>query len=114
MGTIGIEDYDEEPTMFGTCNASDSVISNKMQDSFESGVSQRFSDILYHKGNSQSRFSPMAVDTIPNQQEQFAFFCYQNPTNLINPKYASIFVNDPEKFKMVSSLAKASGTENGG
>jgi len=33
---------------------------------------------------------------------------------LVNPKYASVFVNDPKKFKLVSKLAKATGTENGG
>jgi hypothetical protein len=33
---------------------------------------------------------------------------------LVNPKYASVFVNDPKKFKLVSKLAKAQGNENGG
>jgi len=114
MGVIEIDDYNKPPIMYGTCNVDSEQVRSGMQNSFESGVSQRISDILYHKGNSQSRFTPMAVDTIPNAQEQFAFFCYQNPNNLVNPKYASVFVNDPEKFKMITSLAQATGTENGG
>jgi hypothetical protein len=74
----------------------------------------RVQDLLFHKGNSQAQYTPMPVDTIPNDQEGFAHFCYRSPTNLVNPKYASVFVNDPKKFKLVSKLAKATGTENGG
>jgi hypothetical protein len=80
----------------------------------EATVSQRVDDLLFHKGNAQTRFTPMPVDTLPNNQEAFAHFCYRNPTNLVNAKYASIFVNDPEKYKLVSKLARATGTENGG
>jgi hypothetical protein len=39
---------------------------------------------------------------------------YRNPTNLINPKYGSIFVNDPAKLKLVMKLARATGTEGRG
>ena len=80
----------------------------------EATVSQRVDDLLFHKGNSQWHYSPMPIDTIPNDQEGFAHWCYRSPTNLVNPKYASIFVNDPDKFKLVSKLARATGTENGG
>ena len=122
MGTINITEYDATPTMYGTCNVGDLTIHNgnvvnndyAMTDNLESTVSMRVNDLLFHKGNSQSRFSPVPVDTLPNNQEAFAHFCYTNPTNLINPKYASIFVNNPEAFKLVSGLAKATGTENGG
>ena len=123
MGTVNITEYGATPTMYGTCNVGDStvlpdgkVVTNDylMDSNFESTVSMRVNDLLFHKGNAQSRFSPMYVDTIPDNQEAFAHFCYRSPTNLVNPKYASIFVNDPEKFKMVTALAKATGTENGG
>jgi hypothetical protein len=33
---------------------------------------------------------------------------------MINVKYGSIFVNDPEKYKLVSKLTRATGTEGGG
>ena len=79
----------------------------------EATVSQRVDDLLFHKGNSQTIFSPMPVDTLPNDQEAFGHFCYRNPTNLVNVKYGSIFVNDPEKFKLVTKLAKAQGNEGG-
>jgi hypothetical protein len=123
MGTINITEYDAPPTMYGTCNVGDltttddgKVVSNDylMTDNFEKTISMRVNDLLFHKGNSQTRFSPMAVDTMPDNQEAFAHFCYRNPTNLVNPKYASVFVNDPEAFKLVTKLAKATGTENGG
>jgi len=123
MGTIDLTEYDAPPTMYGTCNVGDltttddgKVVTNDylMTDNFEKTVSMRVNDLLFHKGNSQSRFSPMPVDTLPDNQEAFAHFCYRNPTNLVNPKYASVFVNDPEAFKLVSKLAKATGTENGG
>ena len=114
MGVLNINDYGESPTMYGTCNINNNNVENTMQDIYESGVSQRVSDLVFHRGNSQNRFTPMAVDTLPNAQEEFAYFCYQNPSNIINPKYASIFVNEPDKFKYVASLAKATGTENGG
>jgi len=114
MGTINVPEYDAPPTIFGTCNVGEDNNNELMTTNQESTVSQRVSDLLFHKGNSQAQFSPVPVDTLPSQQEEFAHWCYRNPTNLVNPKYASIFVNDPDKFKMVSKLARATGTENGG
>ena len=123
MGTINVTEYDATPTMYGTCNVGDltttddgKVVTNDylMTDNFEKTISMRVDDLLFHKGNSQTRFSPMPVDTMPDNQVAFANFCYRNPTNLVNPKYASIFVNDPAAFKLVTKLAKATGTENGG
>jgi len=123
MGTVNVTEYDAAPTMYGTCNVGDTTVlpdgrkvnnDYLMTDNMESTVSMRINDLLFHKGNAQSRFSPMVVDTIPDNQEAFAHFCYRSPTNLVNPKYASIFVNDPEKFKLVTQLAKATGTEGGG
>jgi hypothetical protein len=119
MGVINIPEYDAPPTMFGTCNEAElganGVENNTiMTRNQEATVSQRVDDLLFHKGNSQWHYSPMPVDTIPNDQEGFAHFCYRSPTNLVNPKYASIFVNDPDKFKLVAKLARATGSENGG
>jgi len=125
MGTINVTEYSEQPTMYGTCNVGGTSSTkdsdgnnlsndNLMTENFENGLSMRVDDLLFHKGNSQSRFSPNPVDTLPDNQAAFAHFCYRSPTNLVNPKYASIFVNDPEKFKLVSQLAQATGTENGG
>ena len=119
MGVINISEYDAPPTMFGTCNEAE-LNSNGLQNNEvmttnqEATVSQRVDDLLFHKGNSQWHYSPVPVDTIPNDQEGFANFCYRSPTNLVNPKYATIFVNDPDKFKLVTKLARATGTENGG
>lgn len=118
MGVVEIPDYDSAPTFFGTVNVGDFTdgVSNNtiMTDQQEATLSMRVQDLLFHKGNSQAQYTPMPVDTIPNDQEGFAHFCYRSPTNLVNPKYASVFVNDPKKFKLVSKLAKATGTENGG
>jgi hypothetical protein len=80
----------------------------------EATVSQRVDDLLFHRGNSQAQWTPNPNNFVPNNQEAFANFCYRDPTNFVNAKYASVFVNDPEKFKLVSSLARANGTENGG
>jgi hypothetical protein len=114
MGVIQVPEYDAAPTMYGTCNVQEDNNNNKMTTNQEATVSQRVGDLLFHKGNAQAQFSPVAVDTMPNDQEAFAHWCYRSPTNLVNPKYASIFMNDPEKFKLVSKLARATGTENGG
>ena len=120
MGSIEIPEYDSAPTLFGTCNSQElNSLSGKtnsytMTDNQEATVSQRVDDILFHRGNSQWHYNPVPVDTMPNNQEGFAHFLYRNPTNLINPKYGSIFVNDPEKLKLVMKLARATGTENGG
>ena len=114
MGTINVTEYDNPPTMFGTCNMGENNNNIKMTENQEATVSQRVDDLLFHKGNAQAQFSPVPVDTMPNDQEGFAHFCYRNPTNLVNPKYASIFVNDPDKFKLVTKLARATGTESGG
>jgi hypothetical protein len=119
MGVIEVPEYDSAPTMYGTCNEGnlngDGVLNDTaMTRNQEATVSQRVDDLLFHKGNSQWHYSPVSVDTLPNDQEAFSHFCYRNPTNLVNPKYASIFVNDPEKLKLVSRLARATGTENGG
>jgi hypothetical protein len=114
MGTINVTEYDEAPTMYGTCNVQENNNDYLMTTNQESTVSQRVEDLLFHKGNSQAQYSPVPVDTLPNDQEAFAHFCYRSPTNLVNPKYSSIFVNDPDKYKLVAKLARATGTENGG
>jgi len=119
MGVINIPEYDAPPTMFGTCNeaelGSNGIENNiNMTTNQEATVSQRVDDLFFHKGNSQWHYSPVPVDTIPNDQEGFANWCYRSPTNLVNPKYASIFVNEPDKYKLVAKLARATGTENGG
>ena len=119
MGTVNITEYDAAPTMFGTCNVAEDApdgrkVDYNMTNDQEATVSQSRNDLLFHRGNSQWQYSPVPVDTIPNNQEAFAHFCYRSPTNLVNPKYASIFVNDPEKYKLVAKLARATGTENGG
>lgn len=119
MGVIEVPEYDNPPTMYGTCNEAEMNSNGRqnnivMTENQEATVSQRVDDLLFHKGNSQWHYSPTPVDTLPNDQEAFAHFLYRNPTNLINPKYGSIFVNDPEKLKLVMKLARATGTENGG
>ena len=119
MGVIQVPEYDAAPTMYGTCNEGEIGPNGILNDTFmtsnqEATVSQRVDDLLFHKGNAQAQFSPMPVDTLPNDQEAFGHFCYRNPTNLVNVKYGSIFVNDPEKMKLVTQLARATGTENGG
>ena len=117
MGTINVTEYSSPPTMYGTCNVAEQTNGvyndNLMTSNQEATVSQRVDDLLFHKGNAQSRFSPMPVDTLPDNQAAFANFCYNQPTNMVNVKYASIFVNDPEKYKLVAGLAKATGTEGG-
>jgi hypothetical protein len=95
--------------MYGTCNEGEigpnGVLNNTiMTENQEATVSQRVDDMLFHKGNSQWMYSPVPVDTMPNNQEAFAHFCYRNPTNLVNPKYASIFVNEPDKFKLITNI----------
>ena len=117
MGNINVTEYDAPPTMYGTCNVAE-MTDGKYNDTLmtenqEATLSQSVNDLLFHKGNSQMVFSPMPVDTLPDNRAAFANFCYNSPTNMVNPKYASIFVNDPEKFKIVAKLAKATGTENG-
>jgi len=106
-GTIDIDEYDAPPRMYGTCVNDTETVNNN-----ESMVSQRVNDLLFHKGNSQMTYLPVPGDTIPSNQEAFANWCYS--ADKLNPKYASIFVNDPDKFKMVSANAQATGTENGG
>jgi hypothetical protein len=85
-----------------------------MTDVFENSVSQRVNDLLFHRANSQFAFYPVPVQDTPNDQEAFGNFCYRSPTNLVNPKYGSIFVNEPEKLRLIAKLTKATGTENGG
>ena len=120
MGVINIPEYDLAPTMYGTCNIGELNSSSGqpnnivMTENQEATVSQRVDDLLFHKGNSQMSYSPVPVDTNPNDQEAFAHFLYRSPTNLVNPKYGSIFVNEPDKLKLVMKLARATGTENGG
>jgi len=118
MGTINVTEYDSPPTMYGTVNVGDytnGVLNdNIMTSNQEATVSQRVDDLLFHRGNSQMMFSPMPVDTLPDNQDAFANWVYNSPTNLVNVKYASIFVNEPEKYKAIARLAKATGTENGG
>jgi hypothetical protein len=118
MGTINVTEYDSQPTMYGTCNVAETT-NGKYNDTLmtenqEATLSQSVNDLLFHKGNSQMVFSPMPSDTLPNNQNAFANWCYNTPSNGVNVKYASVFVNDPDKYKVVAGLAKATGTENGG
>ena len=114
MGSINVTEYNSPPTMYGTCNGSLDDNDNLMTTNQEATVSQRVDDLLFHKGNSQMNFTPQPVDTLPSDNEGFAIWLYRSPTNLVNVKYASIFYNDPEKYKLVAKLAKATGTEGGG
>jgi hypothetical protein len=114
MGTINVTEYSAPPTMYGTCNVQENNNDTLMTRNQEATVSQRVDDLLFHKGNAQAQFSPMPSDTLPNDQEAFANWLYRSPTNLVNVKYASVFVNEPEKFKLVSKLARATGTEGRG
>ena len=118
MGTINVTEYDAPPTFYGTSNVAETengiLNDTRMTENQEATLSQSVNDLLFHKGNSQMVFSPMPGDTLPNNQTAFANFCYNTPTNMVNVKYGSIFVNDPEKMKLVTRLTKASGTENGG
>jgi hypothetical protein len=114
MGTINVTEYDAEPTMYGTCNMGTNNNNNVFTSNQEATVSQRVDDLLFHKGNTQAQFSPTSIDTLPNDQEAFAHFCYRNPTNIINPKYAASFVNEPEKLKLILGITKPTGTEGGG
>jgi hypothetical protein len=112
MQSLNVTEFGTKPNMFGSCNIN--MSEDKINEIHESGVSMRREDLIYHRGNSQQSFYPVAVDTHPNQQELFAMYCYQTPGNLVNPKYASAFVNNPKQFKLLSTLARATGTENGG
>ena len=113
MGTINVTEYDAAPTMYGTCNMGTGNNNNIFTSNQEATVSQRVDDLLFHKGNTQAQFSPTSIDTLPNDQEAFAHWVYRNPTNIINPKYAAAFVNEPEKLKMILQLTKPTGTEGG-
>ena len=119
MGVIQVPEYDSHPTMYGTCNVQErnsltgKINDNTMTENSEATVSQRVDDLLFHRGNSQMSFSPVAVDTMPSDQEAFGHFLYRSPTNLVNVKYATIFQNEPEKMKLVMKLAKAQGNEGG-
>ena len=118
MGVLEVPEYDKPPTMFGTCNEAE-YGANGIQNNYimttnqEATVPQRVNDLLFHKGNSQAQFSPVPADTMPNDQEGFAHWLYRSPTNLVNVKYGSVFVNEPEKLKLIGRLAKATGTEGG-
>ena len=118
MGTINVTEYGAPPTMYGTTNVGETIngksVDTIMTENQEATVSQSVNDLLFHRGNSQMMFSPTAVDTLPDNRAAFANFCYNTPTNMINVKYASVFVNDPDKFKTVARLAKATGTEGRG
>ena len=114
MGTLLPTDYGKAPTFYGTCNYGSPMINEKMDKDFEDGVIQDEKGKLFHKNNAQSRFTPQPGDSLPNSQNQFAQFCYNIPTNYVNPKYVSVWANDPDKFKFMSGLAQATGTENGG
>jgi len=110
-GTINVTEYSMAPQMYGTCTGTSETL--KAIYNSESMVSQRINDILFHKGNSQSVFStPGPVDTLPDNQEAFARYCYGS--DKFNPKYASVFMNEPDKLRKVLESAKPTGTENGG
>jgi len=114
MGTLLPTDYGKKPEFYGTCNYGNPKTMMKMDKDYEDGVIQDEKGMLFHKNNAQTRFTPQPGDTLPVAQEQFSQFCYNIPTNYVNPKYVSIWANDPDKFKFLSNLAQATGTENGG
>lgn len=99
FANIVFSDYLDANNLAEPCNVDDPEISNQMQNLYNSSIYRNLSDV-WERENSQRMFYTPPIQTIPNNQTDFANWLYKTgPTCKENTEYCTYY-QDPS---MVSS-----------
>jgi hypothetical protein len=99
FANIAFSDYLDAENLAVPCNSDDPDITNQMQNLYNSSIYRNLSDV-WERENSQRMFYTTPIQTIPNNQTDFANWLYKTgPTCRENTEYCSYY-QDPT---MVSS-----------
>lgn len=91
---IVFADYLDANKLTEPCNSDDPEISNQMQNMYNSTIYRNLSDV-WERENSQRMFYTTPIQTIPNNQTDFANWLYKTgPTCKENSEYCSYY-EDP-------------------
>ena len=91
---VVFSDYLDAGKLAEPCNADDPEISNQMQNLYNSSIYRNLSDV-WERENSQRMFYTTPIQTIPNNQTDFANWLYKTgPTCKENTEYCAYY-EDP-------------------
>jgi len=94
FGNIVFSDYLDASKLAEPCNSDDPEISNQMQNLYNSSIYRNLSDV-WERENSQRMFYTTPIQTIPNNQTDFANWLYKTgPTCKENTEYCTYY-EDP-------------------
>ena len=94
FANIVFSDYLDANNLAQPCNADDPELSNKMQNLYNSSIYRNFSDV-WERENSQRMFYSTPIQTIPNNQTDFANWLYKTgPSCKENTEYCTYY-QDP-------------------
>lgn len=94
FANIVFSDYLDADNLAQPCNTDDPQISNKMQNLYNSSIYRNLSDV-WERENSQRMFYTAPIQTIPNNQTDFANWLYKTgPSCKENTEYCTYY-QDP-------------------
>jgi hypothetical protein len=94
FANIVFSDYLDANNLAEPCNADDPEVSNKMQNLYNSSIYRNLSDV-WERENSQRMFYTTPIQTIPNNQTDFANWLYKTgPSCKENTEYCTYY-QDP-------------------
>lgn len=94
FANIAFSDYLDAGKLAEPCNADDPEVSNQMQNLYNSSIFRNLSDV-WERENSQRMFYTTPIQTIPNNQTDFANWLYKTgPSCKENTEYCTYY-QDP-------------------
>ena len=94
FANIVFSDYLDANNLAQPCNADDPEVSNQMQNLYNSSIYRNLSDV-WERENSQRMFYTTPIQTIPNNQSDFANWLYKTgPSCKENTEYCTYY-QDP-------------------
>jgi hypothetical protein len=94
FANIAFSDYLDAEKLAEPCNADDPQVSNQMQNLYNSSIFRNLSDV-WERENSQRMFYTTPIQTIPNNQTDFANWLYKTgPSCKENTEYCTYY-QDP-------------------
>ena len=93
FGNIVFSDYIDSQNLAEPCNVDNEDIQNNMQNLYNSSIYRNLSDV-WERENSQRMFYTLPIQTVPNDQTDFANWLYKTgPTCRENTQYCSYYEN---------------------
>lgn len=93
FSNIAFSDYLDATKLAEPCNVDNPEIANKMQNLYNSSIYRNVSDV-WERENSQRMFYTLPIQTIPNNQTDFANWLYRTgPSCKENTEYCTYYQN---------------------